>query len=169
MKTILIGLLLTFALSALASGEFKNVGNFNCKSTSIIFPYESPKLLFSIRLEAKISTKEYDLSTTPEMSIAEITMAYMIRKSNESNILEQGIYKGETISIDLPYSSNHYRSVSYKLVSSSNSQGYRELFLSLPINFDLYRTFAIKFRIGEFDNRNTEDIALSCKNLNYQY
>jgi len=169
MKSALVFVAIFACLSSFAQDTFKNVGKFNCKSTAIVFPYETPQTLFTLRLEADITTKEYDLSSSPNMSKATIQMAYMFRKSTDTHIQEQGNFKGEALATTIPYSNNDYFSASYKIVANSNVQNYREIYLTLPTNFNLYRNFAISLRLGEVERRNTNPVHLSCENLNYMY
>ena len=171
MKMVLIlalAIVSSFAISS--EGDFSKVGKFNCKSSALLFPGESPNFKFSLRLEAVISTKEDGLSYREDMSKAQILMAYMIKKTDEYSSQEEGnLSLKESFATRLPYSSPDYNLVNYKVVLQNRTTGYREIYLTIPTDFNNHRKFAMTLDIGELDNRNVEPFKLTCKNLDYPY
>jgi len=154
-------------IAAFANNEYKEVGKFNCKSSSSLFPYETPATIATLILEAKVSTKEYDLSNRVEMSKLDLTMAYAIRKQNESNILEQGFVKSfSTRAVDLPFYPTNYNDVSYKVRVRTNTNSTREIYLSIPDRFYNSRRFGITAYFGEFNYRDSGATHFSCRMLN---
>lgn len=166
MRITLIAILFLCSYQALASGDLKKIGEFNCKSSSLVFPYENPNTIVTLRLEAKIETKESELSNRSDMSKATIKMAYALRKSNETQIQEQGYFQGESLATDLPGYNTDYYSVNYKFLAQSTVLGMREFYMTISDNFYNYRQFVIKMFVGEVDGRNTRPLAFSCRLIN---